>query len=234
VATSSRPELRLDWCDARAARFACKNWHYSRTLPTNKSNWIGVWEGEQFRGVVVFGLGASPSLGKPYRLGIFECCELTRVALREHDWPVSRLVRIALKMLKVRNPGLRLCISFADTFHDHHGGIYQAGGWVYAGQTDPAEMWRLPDGSLFDPRRFNGHGYNAPRAVPRDARKVRTPGKHRYLMPLDDEMRAKIAPLAKPYPKRAGGAASGTSPDQGGRGGATPTPALFECVNEGN
>ena len=25
--------------------------------------------------------------------------------------------------------------------------------------------------------------------------------KHKYLMPLDDEMRAKIAPLAKPYPK---------------------------------
>ena len=27
-------------------------------------------------------------------------------------------------------------------------------------------------------------------------------GKHRYLMPLDKNMSAKIAPLAKPYPKR--------------------------------
>lgn len=27
-------------------------------------------------------------------------------------------------------------------------------------------------------------------------------GKHRYLMPLDAEMREQIAPLAKPYPKR--------------------------------
>ena len=26
--------------------------------------------------------------------------------------------------------------------------------------------------------------------------------KHKYLMPLDQAMRAKIAPLAKPYPKR--------------------------------
>ncbi len=32
---------------------------------------------------------------------------------------------------------------------------------------------------------------------------VDRPGKHRYLMPLDDAMRAQIAPLAKPYPKRA-------------------------------
>jgi hypothetical protein len=29
-----------------------------------------------------------------------------------------------------------------------------------------------------------------------------TKGKHKYLMPLDKEMSAKIAPLAKPYPKR--------------------------------
>jgi hypothetical protein len=32
---------------------------------------------------------------------------------------------------------------------------------------------------------------------------VAVPGKHRYLMPLDDDMRARILPLAKPYPKRA-------------------------------
>ncbi len=28
------------------------------------------------------------------------------------------------------------------------------------------------------------------------------PGKHRYLFPLDDAMKAQVAPLAKPYPKR--------------------------------
>lgn len=57
-------------------------------------------------------------------------------------------------------------------------------------------------------------------------RKRLTPGKHRYLMPLDDEMRAKIAPLARPYPKRAGSADSGTLANHAGGGGATPTPAL--------
>jgi hypothetical protein len=52
--------------------------------------------------------------------------------------------------------------------------------------------------------------------------------KHKYLMPLDEDMRRQIEPLRKPYPKRAGSAGSGTSPDQGGRGGATPTPALSD------
>jgi len=33
--------------------------------------------------------------------------------------------------------------------------------------------------------------------------KVPAGDKHKYLMPLDDDMRARILPLAKPYPKRA-------------------------------
>jgi len=37
---------------------------------------------------------------------------------------------------------------------------------------------------------------------PQDGTRIILPGKHKYLMPLDAEMRAKIAPLAKPYPKR--------------------------------
>lgn len=44
-----------------------------------------------------------------------------------------------------------------------------------------------------------------------------------YLMPLDDAMREKIAPLAKPYPKRAKKHDAGHPPAVGG---AVPTRAL--------
>ena len=37
---------------------------------------------------------------------------------------------------------------------------------------------------------------------PSECKIVKTVGKHRYLMPLDAEMRDKVAKLAKPYPKR--------------------------------
>jgi len=223
---SSRPDLRIAPCDYEAAKFACLRWHYSQTIPANKSNYIGVWENKIFVGAIIFGLGAAPSLGKPYGLGIFEICELTRVALGKHHHAVTRMIAIALKMLKRHNPGLRMVVSFADKLHGHHGGIYQGGGWIYAGTTQPSQMWKLLDGSLVDPRRFNGHGHNKSMQVPRGSVLIRTPPKHRYLMPLDDEMRAKIAPLAKPYPKRAGSAASGTIDFQSVGGGATPTPAL--------
>jgi len=43
---------------------------------------------------------------------------------------------------------------------------------------------------------------------------IKLEGKHRYLMPIDDEMRKQIAHLAKPYPKRVISAASGTHGNQ--------------------
>lgn len=220
-------DLRVDWCEAKAARYACEHWHYSGTYPTSKSNSLGVWEDGRFIGSIVFALGASPSLGKPYGLNIFECCELVRVALTVHAAPVSQMLVRAIRQMYARNPGLRLIVSFADPFHDHHGGIYQATNWVYTGTSDKATIWRLPDGTLADPRRFDGHGFNKAKHVPMGSELVRTPGKHRYLYPLDRKMRKQIEPLRKPYPKRVpcGGSvesdASGVQPEGAG---ATPAP----------
>jgi hypothetical protein len=67
-----------------------------------------------------------------------------------------------------------------------------------------------------------------------NAYEIITKGKHKYLMPLDDEIRARISPLARTYPKRAGSAASGTTDFQSGRGGATPTPALPSSEEDRN
>lgn len=222
---SSKPVLRIDWATHEAARYACEKWHYSRRIPANKSNYFGVWEDGAFCGVIIFGLGASPSLGKPYGLGIFETCELTRVALSSHKCEVTRMISICLRLLRSKNQGLRLCVSFADTFHDHHGGIYQGGGWIYSGLSAPSKIFRLPSGELADPRRYNGHGHNKIKRVPTGAQLIDTPGKHRYLMPLDDAMRAKIAPLAKPYPKSTR-AKKQDSESPSELGGAVPTGAL--------
>ncbi len=64
-----------------------------------------------------------------------ECVELCRVALTKHQTPVSRIVSIAVKMLKRAMPGIRLVVSYADANYGHIGSIYQAAGWMYVGQT---------------------------------------------------------------------------------------------------
>lgn len=223
----SKPTLKLDWCSHAAAKYACETWHYSKTIPTGKNNYIGIWENGAFIGVVIVGSGASAGLGKPYGLSVQEVCELVRVAMTTHKTPVSRILAIAIRIISKHNKGLRLCVSFADPFQKHHGGIYQAGGWVYSGTSAPSYMWKLPNGELAHDRRFSGQGWNAPKNPPAGSCRIRVPGKHRYLMPLDDEIRDRIEPLRKPYPKRAASADSGTPGIQPGGGGANPTAALL-------
>ena len=74
---------------------------------------LGVWEGPRYVGVIVFGRGATPRIGQPYGLQQGQVCELVRVAMRDHASPVSRMLAVAVRLLKRRCPALRLVISYA-------------------------------------------------------------------------------------------------------------------------
>jgi hypothetical protein len=120
---------------------------------------------------------------------------------------VSKIVKFALMFLKKNSPDLRLIVSFADPQYGHHGGVYQAGNWVYCGDTATGvEYWHK--GKRFHSRQVSEKGWNIQQGQqrktvkPSECKIIKTSGKHRYLMPLDKEMSAKIALLAKPYPKR--------------------------------
>jgi hypothetical protein len=203
-----QPQLKIDWATHDAAKYACETWHYSGSTPVPPLVKIGAWENSKYIGVVMFSRGASSNLMKPYGLRQDQGCELTRIALTKHETPVSRIVRLAIMFLKRNSPSLKLIVSFADPHYGHHGGIYQAGNWVYVGDTAAGrEFWK--DGKRLHSRQVSEKGWNIQQGVRRKAAKpsecqiIKTNGKHRYLMPLDAEMRAQIAPLAKPYPKRA-------------------------------
>lgn len=198
--------LKIDFATHKAAKFACENWHYSKCVPVGKLVKIGVWEYEKFVGVVLFGRGATPNLGKPYGMDQTECVELVRIAMREHDTPVSKVVSVSLKFLKKTNQKIRLVVSFADQSQGHHGGIYQAGNWIYAGQGSPAKFYMINE-KLTHPRSIGAKGLtqniDGARKLDKSAYVVDVPGKHRYLMPLDKKTRRKISILSNPYPKRA-------------------------------
>ena len=198
------PSLRVDYCSREAATYAVEKWHYSRQMPSFKLVTFGVWEDDKFIGAVIYGGGATPNLLKPYGLGQFEGCELVRVAMTKHKTPVSRVIAITLRMLRKSFPGLRLVVSFADPGEGHSGGIYKAGGWVYAGMMREARYFKV-HGRVRHPRSIAAKGgiqsIQAVRAkFDPFASIVVKPGKHRYLMPLDDAMKAQVAPLAQPYP----------------------------------
>jgi hypothetical protein len=202
-----KADLRIDWATHAAAKYACENWHYSGCLPAGKLVKVGAWENGKFIGVVLFGRGTCNHLAHRFGCNATNACELVRVALSEHSVPVSRIVKIALTFLKKNFPTMRLCISFASQDAGHHGGIYQAGNWTYEGKTSPKDEF------LFKGKRATDRQVSQFVKETRISRRewelrgvlqrLPTQPKHRYLMPLDAEMRARILPLAKPYPKRA-------------------------------
>lgn len=204
----AKPELKIDWASHEAAKYACENWHYSRVIPVGKLVKVGAWENGKFIGAVIFGRGANNNMLKPFGLNADEGCELVRVALKKHETPVSKILSFAIKFLKKQSPELRLVVSYADADQEHHGGIYQATNWIYDGLKNANSMGAfIIHGKKTHPKSVHSKGIKQTIEAVRkhldpNATVFYTKGKHRYLMPLDDEMRAKIAPLAKPYPKR--------------------------------
>ena len=225
----SKADLHIDWATHKAAKYACENWHYSKSVPVPPLVKVGVWEDTKFIGVVIFSRGANNNLLKPFALEATEGCELTRIALTNHSTTVSRIVRLALKFLKEKSAELRLIISFSDPTQGHHGGVYQAGNWIYTGTQPKTVEYIAPDGKQWHGRMISKDGKIKVQGKYRkcwrtdQCKPVTKPGKHRYLMPLDRAMKDQVQSLSKPYPKRVTKANSGDHPESGG---AVPTGTL--------
>lgn len=228
----SKPTLKLDWCSHAAAKFAVENWHYSRSIPKSKLVKVGAWENQKFIGCVIFSYGATPQIGSPYNLTQFQVCELTRVALTQHATPTSKIVSYAIKMLCRQSPGIRLIVSFADGEQGHLGVLYQATNWLYAGTTKPGRVGFVIKGKKVHTRTIGSMPGGVQSLVwvrtnvDPNAEEWIGVQKHRYLMPLDPEMRKQLEPLAKPYPKRATSIDADAVAFQVTEGGSIPTVAL--------
>lgn len=233
-------DLKLDWCDFKTAKYAVEHWHYSHSMPTPPIVRIGVWENAKYTGCVLFSRGSNNNLLKPFGLKQTEGCELTRIALKEHFSPVTRIVAIAIRMLLRESPELRLIVSYADPNNNHNGAIYQAGNWLFSGQTSDDCYYVDKHGRRWHSRQVSRTGvsrqYGEYRNVPKheDCTEVPLLGKYRYLYPLDDAMRKQIEPLRKPYPKRADKATQSATGDQPENGGASPTYPLIEVRDSGS
>lgn len=204
--TDTQQVLRCDWATAEAARYACIHWHYSKSVPAGKMVRVGVWERATFVGVVLFSRGANNNIGRPYRLTQLQICELTRVALSAHETPVSRIMAIAVRFLVRQSPDLRCILSYADPAQGHHGGIYQAGNWLYVGHSTATRHLIVNGAPMHMRTASSAFGTASPQQITAltgaPARWDVGRWKYTYLLPLDNAMRAQLAPLALPYPRR--------------------------------
>ena len=234
----TKPKLRLDWCSREAARFACERWHYSRKLTVGGLVTIGVWEDGSFIGSIVYSKGSGASTdARKYGLGpMNQAAELCRIALREHRTPVSKMIAISTKMVRRQSPGLRMLISYADPAQGHAGAIYQAANWLYVGDTPPTKMYRDKHGIVHHSRVVSTTGYvsffgKMKRAIrQQDCEVIPVPGKHKYVYPLDEEVREALVAHVRPYPKRPKDS-SEPSAILAEEGGAAPTRTLQQPVS---
>lgn len=203
---NEKVNLKVDWCNYEASKFAVMNWHYSKTMPVGKIVKIGVWEDNTFIGCVLFSRGANNNIGKMFRLEQTQVCELTRVALDKHKSFVSEILAKAIKLFKESNPGVKLIISYADSEQDHKGGIYQASNWIYIGRNKGSTQYII-HGKRTHAKTVDGrYGRGSQNVdwlrknVDPGAEKVVTQGKHKYLFPLSKRVRKELIKHNLPYP----------------------------------
>lgn len=196
--------LVLNWATYQASFFACKNFHYSKSIPACKLVKIGVWENGIFKGVVLFSRGANKSIGSPYGLKQTEVCELSRIALKKHFTPVSKIVSIAIKMLKKLSPDLKLIVSYADIDQGHEGKIYKAGNWIYQGVVRKGAVSAFIFRGKKTHTRSIGSTYgkgsqnlNFLKKIDPEVKPFISKGRHKYLYILDDSIRNDIMKIIK-------------------------------------
>lgn len=223
-----KANLKIDYATHAAAKYACENWHYSKRIPVNKLLKYAIYENDVFIGVIIYGVGASAVLGNQFGLKNIEVCELVRIALKKHENEVSKMIGITLKLLKRKEKGIKVVVSFADTNENHHGGIYQASNWIYTGISSKTLEYF-----------YNGKWRHVTDVYKRlKPEKIKTlpkrekPGKYRYVFPLDKEMKEFCIKLSKPYPKRVSGVESDISGVHPEEGGAVPTDTLQNINGE--
>lgn len=122
--------------------------------------------------------------------------------------PISEFVAWTLRWLRENQP-YPFCLSYADTAQGHHGGIYQATGWLYIdARTEACPAFRLPDGSLKHSRQVNRE--LGTRSIPKVAElkpgwePIKGEPKHLYVYPLRKRQSALLRRFGwtvKQYPK---------------------------------
>ena len=202
--------MKLTLANAKAIKYACINFHYAKSVPSVQYG-FNVWnDTDEWCGVVCFGGGATPNIGKPFGMKQGEILELVRVALNGKQSYTSEAVAASLKELHRIDPLVKMVISYADADQQHIGTIYQATNWIYLGkQNEGTRGAFIINGKKVHPRTIGSAGGKQSiewirENLDENATEFITEGKHRYVYCFDKKTRKRLSKQAQPYPKKRG------------------------------
>ena len=191
-----------------AIKYACLHFHYSQSVPSVQYGYNLYTDDKEWCGVICFGSGASPNIGKQYGLCHGEILELVRVALNGKQKQTSQCVALAMRKLRQENPLVRMLVSYADIDHGHEGIIYQATNWNYEGVTLKNERCAfIVNGEKLHPKTVYSRGWRQSEKwlrenIEPDARIVIGKGKHKYTYFFDHKLAKQYAGNNICYPNK--------------------------------
>jgi len=196
--------MRLEKASRKAIEFACKNYHYSKSVPVNPVAFSVFNDKNEWCGCILYGSGATNNIGKPYGIMQGQIIELTRMALNGKQESTSKALSLSMKVIKKKLPLVKLIISYADSEKGHNGIIYQATNWYYVGYSTDTNIiingqrhHRRSLGSKYGTcsiEKLNKNGMNAI--------SIKTLPKYKYIYPLDKSMIELCNKLKRSYPKK--------------------------------
>lgn len=224
--------LRVETVPAHVTRAMMHAWHYSHRWVNNARINLGVYAGRDLMGGMQWGYALNPNSGGNLVAGTGnrEYLELNRLWLHGSlpRFTGSRVMRMALKYIRIAHPEVQWVMSFADERCKRFGAIYQACNYLYLGE-HTAVVWEL-DGEWFHKIDVTARrGKEGSRGVRIRGRlheaTVHRFRQFRYIRFLHRSARKRLRLPVLPYPKpNAGEADDGTAPGhQPGGGGSTPS-----------
>lgn len=182
----------LHGLDLSRAKTLISQHHYTRSIPSGKSHFIG-----HRSAIIVWSVPANKNCASFLLPGIVSprVWELSRLWAPDGHEPnlLTAAIRQAVRLI-VRLEKPDALVSYADPNAGHHGGVYRAASWRYHGQSDESRVYER-DGVLYPRRAFHsGSTFKLKCELESEGfRELKAAGKHRFVRPISDRARRLLA-----------------------------------------
>lgn len=191
--------MRIARANTKAINYACKNFHYSKSVPAVQYGYNIYNDNDEWCGVILYGGGANNNMPKSFGKNAGEVLELVRVALNGKQETTSKAVAMSLKQLHKDNPLCQIVVSYADHRQKHLGTIYQATNWIYVGKTITSDTQYFYKGKWTHERTINAQKNKE--QLKATLPKRENSNKFKYVFCFNKRERKEYLKIALPYPK---------------------------------
>lgn len=191
--------MKLTKANSKAINYACKNFHYSKSVPTIQYAYNVYNNQNEWCGVIIYGGGANNNLAKSFHLNNGEVLELERVALNGKQEQTSKAVALSLKLLRKENPIVKIIVSYADHRQKHLGTIYKATNWIYLGISKTSDIQYYYKGKWTHERTINSKKNK--NQLKKTLPKRLNSNKFKYIYCFDKKIKEEYEKIKKEYPK---------------------------------